>query len=88
MSGIGGMPSSRMNSKTNSSKVSNVKSKPSKNNGTSKSVFDRPKLSNETPWASILVAFLNPLRNPNSLFLYLLVIVSVLGKLNENNVAN
>ena len=53
-----------------------------------KSVFDRPKLSNDTKWSTILVAFLNPLRNPNSLFLYLLVIVSVLGKFNENNVGN
>jgi hypothetical protein len=51
--------------------------------GTAKSVFSRPALASDTPWSSILVAFLNPLRNPNSLFLYLLIIVSVLGKLNE-----
>ena len=68
-------------------KVTDNKKSPAKSVAT-KSVFDRPKLSNDTKWSTILVAFLNPLRNPNSLFLYLLVIVSVLGKFNENNVGN
>lgn len=88
MNGIGGLPgSSATGSKKSPKQVSNAKSSSAKN-GTSKSVFERPKMSNETPLASILLAFLNPLRNPNSLFLYLLVIVSVLGKMNENNVGN
>jgi hypothetical protein len=91
MSGIGGMPGPKPTiGKSKPTKVANAKTsntKPTKN-GTAKSVFDRPKISSETPWSSILVAFLNPLRNPNSLFLYLLLIVSVLGKLNENNVGN
>ncbi|KAL7445904.1 hypothetical protein ACHAXM_011723 [Skeletonema potamos] len=46
------------------------------------SVF-RVKMSEETPWSTILVSFLIPWRNPNSIFLYLLIIVSVLGKMNE-----
>lgn len=42
------------------------------------------KITSSTPWSKIFLAFLNPLRNPNSLFLYLLLIVTVLGKINEN----
>ena len=38
----------------------------------------------EISWSKIILAFLIPWRNPNSLFLYMLLIVSVLGKLNEN----
>lgn len=38
----------------------------------------------KTPWSTILVSFLIPWRNPNSIFLYLLLVVSVLGKLNEH----
>ena len=34
-------------------------------------------------WGEITLAFLTPWRNPNSIFLYLLIIVSVLGKINE-----
>ncbi|KAL3802982.1 hypothetical protein HJC23_011605 [Cyclotella cryptica] len=68
------------------SKKTSASAKPAK--GTAKSVFSRPALSSDTPWSTILVAFLNPLRNPNSLFLYLLLIVSVLGKLNEGNVGS
>jgi hypothetical protein len=97
MSGVGGLPGFKSNSKkpvtskaapttksiTKASAKQSSTTKPKKN-GTSKSVFEQPKLSTDTPWSSILVAFLNPLRNPNSLFLYLLIIVSVLGKLNEN----
>lgn len=55
----------------------------SSSSNTPKGVFNQPALSNETPWGKILVAFLNPVRNPNSIFLYLLIIVSVLGKINE-----
>jgi len=36
------------------------------------------------PWSRILVSFLIPWRNPNSIFLYMLLAVSVLGKLNEH----
>ena len=46
------------------------------------SVFN-VKMSEETPWSTILLSFLIPWRNPNSIFLYLLIIVSVLGKMNE-----
>ncbi|KAL7461402.1 hypothetical protein ACHAXS_001823 [Conticribra weissflogii] len=45
---------------------------------------DNEKITSSTPWSKIFLAFLNPLRNPNSLFLYLLLIVTVLGKINEN----
>jgi len=38
----------------------------------------------EIDWSKVILAFLTPWRNPNSLFLYLLIIVSVLGKVNEN----
>ena len=37
----------------------------------------------EADWGSIILLFLTPWRNPNSIFLYMLVIVSVLGKMNE-----
>ena len=36
------------------------------------------------PWSRILVSFFIPWRNPNSIFLYMLLAVSVLGKLNEH----
>ena len=88
MSGIGGLSGSNASSnKKSPKKVPSAKSSSAKN-GTFESVFERPKMSNDTPLGSILLAFLNPLRNPNSLFLYLLVIVSVLGKINENNAGN
>ena len=38
----------------------------------------------QTPWSTILLSFLIPWRNPNSIFLYMLLAVSVLGKLNEH----
>lgn len=40
--------------------------------------------SSKIPWSKVILAFLIPWRNPNSLFLYMLLIVSVLGKLNEH----
>lgn len=36
----------------------------------------------KTPWSTIILAFLTPWRNPNSIFLYLFLIVQVLGTLN------
>ncbi|KAL7478452.1 hypothetical protein ACHAW6_004219 [Cyclotella cf. meneghiniana] len=100
ISGIGGIGGpkptairSGSSGKTNTSKNSSKSTKKTSANTnpakvTTKSVVSRPALSSDTPWSSILVAFLNPLRNPNSLFLYLLLIVSVLGKLNEGNVGS
>lgn len=38
----------------------------------------------QTPWSRIFLSFLIPWRNPNSIFLYMLLAVSVLGKLNEH----
>ena len=38
----------------------------------------------QTPWSTIFLSFLIPWRNPNSIFLYMLLAVSVLGKLNEH----
>lgn len=38
----------------------------------------------QTPWLTILLSFLIPWRNPNSIFLYMLLTVSVLGNLNEH----
>ena len=39
----------------------------------------------ETPWSTILVSFLIPWRNPNSIFLYMFLIITVLGKMKEHN---
>ncbi|KAL3810840.1 hypothetical protein ACHAXA_007495 [Cyclostephanos tholiformis] len=38
----------------------------------------------KTPWSTILLSFLIPWRNPNSIFLYMLLAVSILGKMNEH----
>ena len=38
----------------------------------------------ETPWSTILVSFLIPWRNPNSIFLYMLLVISILGKMKEH----
>lgn len=88
-SGIGGMntfKSKPASKKTTPVKKSNVKNV-AKNNAPVKkqptgSVFD-VKMSEETPIGTILISFLIPWRNPNSIFLYMLIIVSVLGKMNE-----
>ena len=88
-SGIGGMntfKSKPVSKKTTPVKKSNVKNS-AKNNAPVKkqptgSVFD-VKMSEETPIGTILISFLIPWRNPNSIFLYMLIIVSVLGKMNE-----
>jgi hypothetical protein len=88
-SGIGGMntfKSKPVSKKTAPVKKSNVKNA-AKNNAPVKkqptgSVFD-VKMSEETPIGTILISFLIPWRNPNSIFLYMLIIVSVLGKMNE-----
>ena len=34
-------------------------------------------------WPTIIAGFLTPWRNPNSIFLYMLIILTVLGKYNE-----
>ena len=88
-SGIGGMNTFKPKTavkKTVPVKKSNVKNA-AKNNAPVKkqptgSVFD-VKMSEETPIGTILISFLIPWRNPNSIFLYMLIIVSVLGKMNE-----
>ena len=36
-------------------------------------------------WPTIIAGFLTPWRNPNSIFLYMLIILTVLGKYNEAN---
>lgn len=38
----------------------------------------------QTDWGDIMLAFLTPWRNPNSIFLYMLIGVSVLGEINKN----
>mmetsp|Transcript_20003 Transcript_20003/g.42089 ORF Transcript_20003/g.42089 Transcript_20003/m.42089 type:complete len:156 (-) Transcript_20003:214-681(-) len=37
----------------------------------------------EIDWGKIILAFLTPWRNPNSIFLYLLIGVSILGEVNK-----
>ena len=94
-SGIGGLntfksssssskPKTTTPKKTAPVKKSNVKNAanaPVKKQPTG-SVFN-VKMSEETPIGTILLSFLIPWRNPNSIFLYMLIIVSVLGKMNE-----
>mmetsp|Transcript_18241 Transcript_18241/g.32145 ORF Transcript_18241/g.32145 Transcript_18241/m.32145 type:complete len:178 (+) Transcript_18241:83-616(+) len=88
--GIGGLNISRPTSNNkkivSSTPKKSIKKNISKNKKITKSTGDneasQPKP--EIDWGKILLAFLTPWRNPNSLFLYLLIIVSVLGKLNEN----
>jgi len=85
---IGGLNSAFKTSKPKTTAKKSVQAA-KKNNAPAKktqptgSVFN-VKMSEETPWSSILVSFLIPWRNPNSIFLYLLIIVSVLGKMNEH----
>ncbi len=72
-------PAAAAKKKSNIKSAANASAKKTQPTG---SVF-RVKMSEETPWSTILVSFLIPWRNPNSIFLYLLIIVSVLGKMNE-----
>lgn len=69
-------------SKKNSTKK--IISKPAKSKNTSKPIKSNNEGSEptKTPWSSIILAFLTPWRNPNSIFLYLFLIVEVLGTLN------
>ena len=69
--------SSSMKSKKVASK-SNVAKKKTQTTA-SKEVSDPTK----TPWSTIILAFLIPWKNPNSIFLYMLIAVSVLGQLND-----
>jgi hypothetical protein len=64
-------------------KAKSIASKPLKKNF-SKSTSKTDVSPTQTPWSTIILSFLIPWRNPNSLFLYMFIIVSVLGKLNEN----
>ena len=86
--GIGGLNSAFKTSKPKTTAKKSVQAAkknnvPVKKTQPTGSVFN-VKMSEETPWSSILVSFLIPWRNPNSIFLYLLIIVSVLGKMNEH----
>jgi len=86
--GIGGLNSAFKTSKPKTAAKKSVQAAkknniPAKKTQPTGSVFN-VKMSEETPWSSILVSFLIPWRNPNSIFLYLLIIVSVLGKMNEH----
>lgn len=84
-SGIGGLNTFKpktVSKKTASAKKGNVKNAAPVKKQPTGSVFD-VKMSEETPIGTILISFLIPWRNPNSIFLYMLIIVSVLGKLNE-----
>ena len=85
--GIGGLNNTFKISKPNKAAKKSVpptkkSNTPAKKTQPTGSVFN-VKMSEETPWSSILLSFLIPWRNPNSIFLYLLIIVSVLGKINE-----
>jgi len=84
--GIGGLNINKTPPKKNITK-SSIKSKKSisKNvksvESTGKNVSEST--TTNTPWSTIILAFLIPWKNPNSLFLYMIIIVSVLGKMNE-----
>eukprot|EP00986_Skeletonema_menzelii_P008066 scaffold3306_cov151-Skeletonema_menzelii.AAC.7 len=85
--GIGGLNNAfKISKPTTAAKKSAPPTKksntPAKKKQPTGSVFN-VKMSEETPWSSILLSFLIPWRNPNSIFLYLLIIVFVLGKMNE-----
>ena len=77
--GSGSKPKTAPKKIVPAAKKSNGSVKKTKPSGSSSDV----KMSEETSWSTILLAFLTPWRNPNSIFLYLLIIVSVLGKMNE-----
>jgi hypothetical protein len=97
-SGIGGLninkankkiqkPVSKNNIKAKKAATPAPKKKITKSNNKSQKVTTNvgsgaPKA--DIDWGKIALAFLTPWRNPNSIFLYLLIIVSILGKANEN----
>mmetsp|Transcript_5699 Transcript_5699/g.14236 ORF Transcript_5699/g.14236 Transcript_5699/m.14236 type:complete len:187 (+) Transcript_5699:110-670(+) len=62
----------------NKTKITNKKVNNTKSTGSN---ISEP---TKTSWSSIILAFLTPWRNPNSIFLYLLIIVNVLGTLNAD----
>mmetsp|Transcript_26753 Transcript_26753/g.57560 ORF Transcript_26753/g.57560 Transcript_26753/m.57560 type:complete len:117 (-) Transcript_26753:109-459(-) len=93
--GIGGLnisrPTVNKNKKvTSSSPEKNVKKNVKKSISNDKKISKSIDGNNvykpqktEIDWGKVILAFLTPWRNPNSIFLYLLIIVSVLGKVNE-----
>jgi len=87
VSGVGGMKNKGGGQKAKTG-VKAKKNVPSKKGPKNKSVL-KVGMNPESniDWGKLIVAFLTPWRNPNSILLYLFIIVSILGKANENNVA-
>ena len=87
ISGIGGLNIGNKSFKTKRSSIeTNTKmiSKPNTKKVVASKLTNEKSATTKISWSNIILAFLIPWRNPNSLFLYMFIIVSVLGKLNEN----
>ena len=77
ISGIGGLNKASKSTAPKKNNITKGISKSTKSTGADTS-------SEPTDWSKIFVAFLTPWRNPNSILLYLFIIVYVLGKIGEN----
>lgn len=73
ISGIGGLNKASKSTAPKKNNITKGISKSTKSTG-----------ADATDWSKIFVAFLTPWRNPNSILLYLFIIVYVLGKIGEN----
>lgn len=66
-------------------KKTNVKKEPEKEKRKDDYMYASFKKNpNLPPLSQLIGAFMNPMRNPNSIFVYMIIIINVLGKLNED----
>ena len=65
-------------------KINNIKSKKKVTSKKKKSTVTGNDAKADLDWGKIIVAFLTPWRNPNSIFLYMLIILNILGNMNPH----
>ena len=76
--GIGGVKKSGV-----ANKSSTVQKKVVTNNKKKSPTVTGNNAQTDIDWPTVIIAFLTPWRNPNSIFLYMLLILNILGTINE-----
>ena len=82
--GVGGIKNvqKKSNTKGTTKKVITKNTTKKVTKSTNKTKIGSPPKA-DIDWPTIIAGFLTPWRNPNSIFLYMLIILTVLGKYNE-----
>ena len=65
-------------------KINNIKSKKKVTTSKKENTVTGNDAKADLDWGKIIVAFLTPWRNPNSIFLYMLIILNILGNMNPH----